>query len=333
MDKIGLAIVAYKKNYGSFLQSYATQKVISNLGFSPEIIRIEGVEKEINRAKFKYFMGRCFKPSEIKYLYSKIFSILKNRLSSDFAQKSKIRNKKYNDFFDSYFKHSKLCKSRSELSSMCKAYSSVVVGSDQLWRPSNIAGDFFTLTFVPIEINKIAYATSFGVSVLPRSQHKKAASFLKRIDHISVREDSGRDLVKELIGREVPVVCDPSMLLDADEWMEIQQESPIIDDDYILCYFLGDNSTYRKFAHRLKKVTGFKIIGLLHGATYIPSDDSFPDEALYDVGPSEFINLIRNANYVCTDSFHGSVFSILNKKEFLPSGVLRKEPNHQQMID
>jgi len=261
-------------------------------------------------------LKRCFKPEEIKYIYRQLRTKLNRKINSDYASNMVIRDKKYNEFSKKWFQFSNLCESRVELSEMCRSYEAVIVGSDQLWRPSNIEGDFFTLNFVPDEINKIAYSTSFGVSVLPKNQFNKAADFLNRFDYISVREESGRDLVKNLTGKNVPVVCDPSMLLDANDWMELQQEEPILKDKYILCYFLGDNPEHRKFAHRLKKETGCKIVGLLHGATYIPSDDTFPDEALYDVGPSEFLNLVRNANYICTDSFHGSVFSILHSKIF-----------------
>ena len=112
------------------------------------------------------------------------------------------------------------------------------------------------------------------------------------------------------------MVCDPTMMLNADEWMTIQEKKTIIKDKYILCYFMGDNTTHREFVKRLKAVTGYKIVGLLHGATYIPSDDHLVDEAPYDIGPGEFINLIRNAEYMCTDSFHGTVFSILNSTKF-----------------
>jgi hypothetical protein len=316
MKKVGLAIVTYKHNYGSMLQSFATQKIISRLGFNPEMIRIEGIDKKIKAAKIKYFIGRIFSFEERKYIYSILRSMRKKRFSTEHARNIAIRNRKYLEFVDNYFNFSRLCSSRSELSAMCTQYAAVVVGSDQLWRPSNIEGDFFTLNFVPAKINKIAYATSFGVAVLPNRQRAKASTFLKRFNHISVREESGRDLVKTLIGHNVPVVCDPSMLLDASDWMEIQPAAPILSEPYILCYFLGDNELYRNFAQRLRNETGYKIIGLLHGAAYIPSDDVFPDYALYDVGPSEFLNLIRNASYICTDSFHGCVFSILHEKQF-----------------
>lgn len=205
----------------------------------------------------------------------------------------------------------------AELGNKCKDnYSSVLVGSDQLWLPGNIAADYYTLNFVPETVNSIAYATSFGQSSLPKNSAKKAEVFLKKIKHIGVREESGQKLVKEIANRDVPVVCDPTLLFTGDEWMAIQQKEPIIKGKYILCYFLGNNPPHREFAKRLKEVTGCKIIALTHLDEFVKSDEGYADETPYDIDPADFLNLIRNAEYVCTDSFHCSVFSILYKRQF-----------------
>ena len=111
-------------------------------------------------------------------------------------------------------------------------------------------------------------------------------------------------------------MCDPTLLLDKSEWMEIQQEEPIIKEDYIFCYFLGKNIEHRKFAERLKEKTGCKIVSINHSDEYVKYSDKFADEAPYNVGPGEFVNLIRNAKFVCTDSFHGTVFSLINQVPF-----------------
>ena len=140
--------------------------------------------------------------------------------------------------------------------------------------------------------------------------------FLERINYISVREKNACKLVEDLSSRKAELVCDPTLLLDKNEWMEIQQEPPIIEGNYILCYFLGKNIEHRKFAERLKEKTGYKIVSLNHSDEYVKYSDKFADETPYDIGPGEFVNLIRNAKYVCTDSFHGTVFSLINQVEF-----------------
>ena len=264
-------------------------------------------------------MHRLFEPDEFKYLIENLKSRFRKRTnvkSDKYAENMGIRHQKYVEFNNHYFKFFPSVHNWRILKKMCEECKAIVVGSDQLWRPSNIAGGFFTLEFVPDHVNKVSLSTSFGVSTLPSFQHRKAAKFLNRMDSISVREESGKKLIKELTGRDILVVCDPTMLLSAEEWMQIQERKPLINEKYILCYFMGDNPTHRDFVKKLKEKTNYKIIGLLHGATYIPSDDKFPDEAPYDIGPAEFINLVRNAEFMCTDSFHGTVFSILNRTKF-----------------
>ena len=98
--------------------------------------------------------------------------------------------------------------------------------------------------------------------------------------------------------------------------MHIQDEKPFAGGRYILMYLMGDNPEQREFVKRLREATGCRVIGLLHGATYISYDEEIADEKPFNVGPSEFVNLIRHAQYVCTDSFHCCVFSILNSTKF-----------------
>lgn len=140
--------------------------------------------------------------------------------------------------------------------------------------------------------------------------------FLKKIHHIGVREESGQKLIKQLTGRSVPVVCDPTLLFTGDEWLAVQKEDPIIKGKYILCYFLGNNPPHREFAKRLKAETGCRIVALTHLDEFVKSDEGYADCTPYDIDPADFLNLIRNAEYVCTDSFHCSVFSILYKRQF-----------------
>ena len=131
-----------------------------------------------------------------------------------------------------------------------------------------------------------------------------------------MREESGQKLVKELAGRNVPIVCDPTLLFTGEEWLAIQKQEPIVEGKYILCYFLGNNPPHREFAKRLKEATGCKIVALTHLDEFVKSDEGYADDVPYDVDPADFLNLIRNAQYICTDSFHCTVFSMLYKKVF-----------------
>lgn len=315
--KIGLAVVTYVRNYGSYLQSFATQETIKSLGYDTEVINIKGVSKIISQARRKYFLKRMFNISELKSYAVTLYGIARMKFDREYAGNIRIRDRKY-DEFRGKFSFSKEISSWEGIGKYCKDnYSSVVVGSDQLWRPANIEGDYYTLNFVPEEVNKIAYSTSFGVSMLPKAQADKAKNFIPRINHISVREEKGKDLVKQLTGLDVPVVCDPTMLLTREEWEKyLPKTSDWFGRKYILCYFLGGNEQYLKFAKKMKKYMSLPLVGLVHCSGYNPNVNLYIDEMPFNVGPFDFIDIIRNASCVLTDSFHCCVFSILFQKDF-----------------
>ena len=318
MKKTAIVSCYFQHNYGSMLQAYATQMALDKLDYENETIDIAGFNHEIKKAKILYF-AKASLTSDI--LISKLGMaknvLIKKFSKNDYARLSKVRSDRFDAFGKKYFRLSSRYSSKEELGKKCdENYSSVLVGSDQLWLTGNIAADYYTLNFVPTTVNSIAYATSFGQSSLPKDSAKKATIFLKKIKHIGVREESGQKLVKKLAGRNVPVVCDPTLLFTGDEWMKIQKKEPIIKGKYILCYFLGNNPPHREFAEKLKKETGCKIVALTHLDEFVKSDEGYADETPYNIDPADFLNLIRNAEYVCTDSFHCSVFSILYKKEF-----------------
>jgi hypothetical protein len=319
MKKIGIVAVTYKDNFGSALQTYATQYMFEKMGYDAKIFEIKSVHRSIFIKKLIYYAGRIFDPVEAKYLFANLTSRSRKKASvaSDgYAQNMKIRHLMYQDFNKRWNKMLPTCKGWDGLRKQAAEMDAVVVGSDQLWRPSNIVGCYYTLEFVPDKVKKVAFSTSFGVPELPARLHKHAKRFLSRIEHISVREDSGADIVKRECGRDAKVVCDPTMMLTAEEWMHIQDKKPFAEGRYILMYLMGDNPEQRDFVKKLSKMTGYRIIGLLHGATYISYDEDVVDEKPYNVGPSEFVNMVRYAEYVCTDSFHCCVFSILNSRKF-----------------
>lgn len=318
MKKVGIVSCYFQHNYGSMLQAYATQMALDKIGIENETIDISGFNGEIKKAKLKYFIKASMTSGILLSKFGMAKNVLIKRFSkSDYTVKSQERNKKFDAFSKRELRLSEKYGSKGELSQNCKSnYSSILVGSDQLWLPGNIAADYYTLNFVPEAVNSIAYATSFGQSSLPKDSAKKASIFLKNIKHIGVREESGQRLVKQLTGRKVPVVCDPTLLFTGDEWMTIQKEEHIIKEPYILCYFLGNNPPHRAFATRLKEETGCKIVALTHLDEYVKCDNEYSDITPYNVDPADFLNLIRNASYICTDSFHCSVFSILYKKTF-----------------
>ena len=318
MKRVGIVSCYFQHNYGSMLQALATQMALDKLNIDNETIEISGFNGEIKKAKLKYFAKASLTSTILLSKIGMAKNVVKKKFSkNEYGTLSKVRNEKFDKFSKEKFNLSQKYNSISELSEKCKNnYSDVLVGSDQLWLPANIAANYYTLNFVPNEVNSVAYATSFGQSTLPKDSTKKAKVFLNRIKHIGVREKSGQKLVKDIANRDVPVVCDPTLLFNGEDWIEIQAQEPIEKESYIFCYFLGNNAPHRDFVKRLKVETGYKIVALVHLDEFVKCDEEYADKKPYDVDPADFLNYIRNAKYVCTDSFHCSVFSSLYKKDF-----------------
>ena len=315
--KIALVTCYFQHNYGSQLQAYATQMIFDKMNVANETIKIDGLKKEINHAKYKYFLSRIWDINTVKDKFATVKKVwaLKTK-GEEFRKNMATRKSMFDHFSHDMFHISKSYNSKKELGEQASDYAAFVVGSDQLWLPSNIEADYYTLNFVPTQVPKIALSTSFGISKLPNVQAKKAAQFLKRIEFCSVREDSGKKIIKDLTGRDIPVVCDPTILFTAKEWAEITKPERFIKEKYVFCYFLGNNPEQREFVKRFQKETGYKIVQLQHCDEFIASDVDFPDYAPFNVGPAEFIQLIRDAEFVFTDSFHATVFSMLHQKKF-----------------
>lgn len=316
MKKVAVVSCYFQHNYGSMLQAYATQKFLDLCGIPNETIRIDGISLEIHTAKMKYFRSRMFSKDVIKDKLGFVKLSVMKKLNRELKRNTNIRHRKFDEFSKMHFRLSESFSSKKELTEKSGRYSAFLVGSDQLWLPSNIAADYYTLNFVPDHIRKISYATSFGIQDLPLQQAEMARKFLLRINYLSVREKSGVRLVKKLTGLDAALVCDPTLLLTRSDWAKSIPDRRLIQDPYIFCYFLGSNQLSRACADKLRKKTGYKIVALQQIDMYVKSDFSFADIAPYDVDPADFVNLIRHAEYICTDSFHGTVFSVIHQKPF-----------------
>lgn len=315
MKKVGIVSCYFKNNYGSMLQAYATKKVLDNNNIENETISIDG-NKDFSKGKKKYYISQMFNFNFIKSKLGMIKMKFDMKFNKTLGKNVAIRNKKYKEFRRE-FNLSRSSNTYLDLTKLAsERYTDIVLGSDQLWLPVNVVSDYYTLNWVPNTINKISYSTSFGVANIPKKYNDLYKKFLSRINHLSVREDTGVKIIKDISGLDAKLVCDPTILLTKEEWDEIAIKERIIKDKYILCYFLGNNIEHRKFVERLKEKTGFKIVSLNHADEFVKYSDKYCDIAPYDIGPREWINLVKNAEYVCTDSFHGTVFSLIYNKKF-----------------
>lgn len=307
-NNVGLVSVSIH-NYGSLLQTYAMQKTLDNLEIENDIILFKS---DPIKQLYRIFNFPFIKMKLKLYNRKLVTKLFHNDIFKGAAQ----RDAEFMAFKRNYCRFTPKTTSRERLLEMGKEYDAFVLGSDQVWNPANLEMDFYTLNFVPEEKTKVAYAPSFGVSKIPDKQIEKTKAYLNRIQYISVREIAGTDIINNLTGRKVPVVCDPTALLTKEQWDELKSNKEYVNGKYIFCYFLGSNPMHREFANRVKEVTGYTIVALQHIDEFVKSDLTFGDITPYNVGPQDFVNLLSNAEIVLTDSFHGTMFSIYYSKNF-----------------
>ncbi len=311
--KIGCAI-AYRKgqnNYGTSLQGYAMIKKIQQMGYDVEIINyikqftlIEKIKWIIN--SYRCGLGRKVKIAKQTFPVDYAENIAKRTLAVDVYKEKKLL-----PLFHDYIGY-------KDLSEGSKNYDVVVVGSDQVWIPTGLPTKFYNLIFVDDSVRKVSYASSFGVQEIPKFQKKATGAYLDRFYKIGVREKRGKEIVETISHQMAQVVADPTLLLSREEW-EKEISSSIINDGepYMFCYLISENEDARAKATELAKQKGIKIICIRHLEKYRAIDETYGDEAPYNVGPNEFVKYIRNAEYVVTDSFHCTVFSHIFHKKFL----------------
>lgn len=312
---IGVCIKYFHENYGGMLQAFATTQYLEDLGYDYELIRYK---KKKNIAFLVKSLPRFFN----RVLLNDKFEMMKKKIGAmqhpEYAKNDAVRMEAFESFSKERFtKLSQEYVGYDQLCAGAEKYCAVISGSDQLWSPAGLPTNFYNLQFVPERITKISFASSFGVNEIPWYQKKRTKSYLERIEHISMRENRGAEIVKELTDREVPVLMDPVFVFDKEDWEKLIPCSEMAWEPYIFCYFLGENPEHRIAAKELSKKTGRKIVTLRHLDQYVSEDEAFGDYAPYDVDPVRFLNILRNADYVCTDSFHGTAFSIICEKQFL----------------
>lgn len=315
--RIAIASCPDKVNFGSVLQSYATQRFVGDLGYEALTIDKSGLGGEISRGRRSYYAENILNLDLYRAKLGFVGHRIKQKLDRDFGAKMAERRSAFGRFDAAHFNYTPRTSSFDELGKLSREFGAVVVGSDQLWLPVNIAGDFYTLSFVERPARKIAYATSFGVSTLPERYLRRTGEFLSDFSVISVREDTGAELVRQATGNACRVVCDPTMLLTAEQWLSTADPAfELPSEPYVFCYFLGKNIWNRECAIEYARERGLKIVVIAHPDEYVPFDDTYGDYYPYNAGPAEWVRLVAGASAVFTDSFHGSVFSNLFGRPF-----------------
>lgn len=188
-----------------------------------------------------------------------------------------------------------------------------ISGSDQIWNPKITLGlcPSYCLDFVSTDKRKIAYAPSFGTYGLKHAHFERVARLVSSYARLSVRETEGCELLGEILGRRVPRLIDPTFLLTPEEWGAVAVPGTRR-KRYILLYIMQADETVYSYARRLKELLGCPLVEISRYGTR----HSFVDETIVDAGPNEFLGLFRDAEFVCTNSFHGLCFSLIFTKRF-----------------
>lgn len=315
MAKIGY-VLAYTKgqnNYGTSLQGYALLRKLRELGHDVEIIHYIKQLSFLEKVRWVMNSYKCgLGVNPLKRLISPNYP---QQYVNDIRIRTKaVDNYKQDKLISSFVDY----RGYKHLHEGARNYDVVVVGSDQVWTPLGLPTKYYNLLFVPDSVRKVAYASSFGVQQIPSFQKKATGAFLNRFYAIGVREQRAKELVDSLSNKTAQVVADPTLLLGREEWEEeIRCARPKESAPYMFCYLISENNEARSKATELAKKKGLKIICIRHLEKYRPIDETYGDEAPYDVDPNDFIMYIKDAAYVVTDSFHCTVFSIIFHKQFL----------------
>lgn len=317
--RVALATCHDKYNYGSMLQAWATQEFLKDRGFDVRTIDKVGLKGAISVGRREHY-ARHVTDAQM-YVEKAPFALhrARQKLSRRFGREMGERRAAFDAFARDRFHLTRRTYSFDDARELSTEYDALVVGSDQLWLPVNVAGGYYTLSWAASGVRKVAYATSFGLSELDGWTSRRAGEFLQDYYAVSVREESGADIVEGATGMRPTVVCDPTMLLDAARWREMA-DSARIDapgDSYVLAYFLGRNAWQRKVVRAFANAHGFKVVAVAHNDSFVRADEGYADLYPWDAGPAEWVRLIDGADLVCTDSFHGTLFSSILETPFV----------------
>lgn len=292
--KIGILTFHDALNYGAVLQAYALQLYLAqSTGAEVELINY----KPNNQ---KSFLSKPFKSSNI------VKQIAGDLIFAYYSRSLRLRNLRFSQFVKEYHNLSKRTyTSFDDFEKFCHGYSILVAGSDQVFNPKADSKIYY-FGFNSGESKKIAYAPSIGLSELSSDQKEMIRPWIKDFNVLSCRESQGAKLLREISETEVPVVCDPVCLISKDQWLKVAQKPK--NENYIFVYDLNGGKPLFDLALKLKKQTGLPLIysslNAIH--TYVNSC-----KTRHDLGPAEWLGYINNASYVVTDSFHGTMLSLV----------------------
>lgn len=291
--KVGIVtIFDPNANYGNKLQNYAVYQILLGMGLEPKTLYVE--KQGVNlKGRIKFFIHKI-----TNYNFAKNVNYWKYRYE---------KIKKFDKFNCKYIPNEQI----KSFDNLNKEYDYFVVGSDQVWNPNwynRMKKEAYLLNFAKSK-QKVCFSPSFGLSELPNEWKEHFRNALKTFPNISVREEAGAKIVKELTGKTAEVLIDPTLMLKKEEWIKIESKPENLDfnQEYILTYFLGGKTKEQE--EYIKKIADDNKLTIYNLLDYT-------EPKLRKIDPAEFIYLIHNAKIVFTDSFHACVFSFIFVKPF-----------------
>ncbi|MBR5433585.1 MAG: polysaccharide pyruvyl transferase family protein [Bacteroidales bacterium] len=316
MTKIGILTYHACFNYGACLQAYALQSVVRQKYLDCKIIDFQTKNFiDINHPFCRY-------PKHIK-------EIIKNVTRVPYYFQLKERTNNFNDFIQKELPITRRCSTEEDVKSIAEEFDCIICGSDQTWNldPAiRYESPVYYLNF-PKKQRRITYATSFGSWVDKfTTRQDELLPWIKEFDALSMREESGVNLLKEL-GLSCEWVLDPTLLLTDNEYNKIAREK-LIAEPYVLLFSWDGASEAVELAKIIAKKLNYKLFYI------VP-----PPRAMFsgikrklDVGPKEFLSLVKHASFVVTNSFHGTVFSTIFQKPFVSAIKNNADPRRASLM-
>lgn len=296
---VGILTFYKDDNYGSVLQAVALKTYLKSIGCESKIIDITS-----QRSLFLSRETHLVSAQRIKRGVNRLLLAVNFQGYQDGMQKKA-------EIFEKFREENLDIIPYSE--DLNENFDGFIAGSDQIWNCTHGLKKVYFLDFADDSSFKISYAASFGSVNMPDEYRDEVKELLNRFDGISVREKQGQAILKQRFDVDAPVVCDPCFLLSKAEWKEllgIQEKK----EEYILCYFLGEQKIYWKIVDEYAKRYDVPV-KVIPGTSFVRYCNC---EVLYECGPREFVEHIVSARFFFTDSFHGMVFSLIMNTPMIP---------------
>ena len=288
--KVGIITWHYGNNHGSVLQALSLCSFLNENGIDAKIL---------NYTPSPY---RALTPLR-HLIYHLLAKIIKRLWSKDIYTSDKFRLK--------YVKQTKCLYSKFDLTSESSNFDVIICGSDQIWAPNQLDGTYF-VDFAKDSTKRISYAASIGLNDIPESLTNVYKHYLENFYSVSVRENRAVEILKTKCNINATLVVDPTLLHDYTFYSYYEEEiERLKSSGFIFCYFLNDKHEYAETVKAFASKVNIPIVGI----SYNEYDDTWMTR-LKDVHSGNFLWLIHNALYIFTDSYHGSIFSLIYHKKF-----------------